>query len=77
MLRLFPIRFRLWCLKRLSKSLQRQERKSVGPSLVGEGPDPCQLQQDALDEAAYQLDLAVALLRERSMALMMCRMQNM
>ena len=77
MLRLLPIRFRLWCLKRLSKSLQRPVRKSVGSNLVGEGPDPCQLQIDAFEEAAYQLDLALTLLQERSMALMMCRMQNM
>jgi hypothetical protein len=73
----WQIKLALWLIRRAIKSRRQLAQKSNGSLLVSDGTNPCQLQIDALDAAAVDVDNALAVLQDRAMALMMCQMENM
>ncbi len=73
----WQIKLALWLIRRAIKSRRQLGPKLNGNLSVSEGSDLCQLQRDALDAAAVDVDNAIAVLQQRAMALMQCQMQNM
>ena len=64
-----------WSLLSLRWYLKSQLQTE--PKLVGEGLDPCQLQEDAVSAITSEIDQDLRTLQERSMQLMICRMGQM
>jgi hypothetical protein len=65
----------IWLLLRTFKSRRAPVTRSIG-QWFADGENPCQLQIDALDEAANQVDTAIQLLQDRAIALMECQMRT-
>lgn len=66
----------IWLIRLSTASQRQQAQRCDGNLLAREGSDPCQLQIDALDAAAVAVDVALATLQERAIALMECQMQQ-
>lgn len=69
------IRSAFWLLQKCIPYELRTVSKSVGMGLM-EGPDPCQLQIDAVASTMAQISPLVALLKLQVEALEQCRINN-
>ena len=61
----------IWLLNTALKSRPRPAQRSAGIAAI-EGESPCQIFQDAVDQAAIEFDAALLLLQDRTEALLNC-----